>query len=85
MRRLLGRPLAFCCTSTSPDAWIISDKSKRLTQAGRDEVIRRIQAGDSDIAIGRAMGINRETARLIRKGLSAAPTPHQADIEEFTR
>jgi hypothetical protein len=63
----------------------MGDKSKRLTPAGRDEVIRRIRAGDGDIAIARALGINRETARRIRKEMPAATTPHQTDIEDFTR
>jgi hypothetical protein len=69
---------------TASGDWTIGDRSKRLTQVGRDEVIRRIQAGEGDIAISRAMGINRETARRIRKELPAATTPHQTDIEDFT-
>ena len=52
--------------------------------AGRDEVIRRFRAGEGDIAIGRAMGINRETVRRIRKELPPMPTPHQTGIEDVT-
>jgi hypothetical protein len=70
--------------STASGDWIIGDKSKRLTLAGREEVLRRIRAGESDIAIGRAMGINRETARRIRKEQPAAPTPHQIVMEDVT-
>jgi hypothetical protein len=75
---------ASSAASTSSGDWTIGDKSKRLTPAGQDEVIRRIRAGEGDIAIGRAMGLNRETVRRIRKELPPAPTPHQTDIEEFT-
>ena len=49
--------------------WTMGDKSKRLTPAGRAEVVRRIQAGASDIEIGRAVGVHRETVRRIRKEL----------------
>jgi hypothetical protein len=52
-------------------AWTMGDKSKRLTPAGRAEVVRRIQAGASDIEIGRAVGVHRETVRRIRKELPA--------------
>jgi hypothetical protein len=79
-------------SSTTPGAagtasgdWTIGDRSKRLTPAGREEVLRRIGAGAGDIAISRAMGINRETVRRIRKELPPAPTPHQTDFEDFTR
>jgi len=48
----------------------MGDKSKRLTPAGRAEVVRRIQAGASDIEIGRVVGVHRETVRRIRKELS---------------
>jgi hypothetical protein len=52
-------------------AWTMGDKSKRLTPAGRAEVVRRIQAGARDTEIGRAVGVHRETVRRIRKELSA--------------
>jgi hypothetical protein len=50
-------------------AWTIGDTLKRLTPAGRAEVIRRIQIGGSDIEIGRGIGVHRETVRRIRKEL----------------
>jgi DNA-binding NarL/FixJ family response regulator len=74
-----ARPSTAPPSSTSSDAsngasvptgeWTFGDTSKRLTPAGREELLRRIRAGESDIAIGRAMGINRETVRRNRKEL----------------
>jgi hypothetical protein len=65
--------------TVTPADWTIGTKSKRLTPAGRAEVLRRIQAGEGDIEIGRAVGVSRETARRIRN-----EPPHQTDIEELT-
>jgi hypothetical protein len=50
-------------------AWTIGDKSKRLTAAGRAEVVRRIHLGAGDTEIGRGIGVHRETVRRIRKEL----------------
>jgi hypothetical protein len=52
-------------------AWTMGDKSKRLTPAGRAEVVRRIRGGARDTEIGRAVGVHRETVRRIRKELPA--------------
>lgn len=57
--------------ATEAGAWTMGEKSKRLTPAGRAEVIRLIQAGVGDTEIGRAIGVNRETVRRIRKDLPA--------------
>ena len=80
-----ARPSADTTSSTSSNAsstgshgasaptgdWTIGDKSKRLTPAGRAEVVRRIQGGARDTEIGRAVGVHRETVRRIRKELPA--------------
>jgi hypothetical protein len=52
-------------------AWTIGDKSKRLTPAGRAEVVRRIHLGAGDTEIGRGIGVHRETVRRIRKEMPA--------------
>jgi hypothetical protein len=48
-----------------------SPSGKPLPSAIRAEVVRLIQAGASNAEIGKAVGINRETVRRIRKKLSA--------------
>jgi DNA invertase Pin-like site-specific DNA recombinase len=49
--------------------WTMGERSKRLTPAGREAVVRLIQAGGGDTEIGKAVGVHRETVRRIRKEL----------------
>jgi hypothetical protein len=47
----------------------MGERSKRLTPAGREEVVHLIQAGGGDTEIGKVVGVHRETVRRIRKEL----------------
>jgi IS30 family transposase len=49
--------------------WTMGERSKRLTLAGREAVVRLIQADGGDTEIGKAVGVHRETVRRIRKEL----------------